>query len=105
MYRILLQGVLPICQTSFVFREKGCRKRDHKKGSIIITVILNKEPEQPVGYIFKTRFSQAKGNLEEKIKKMTGSGLALKRKGKTKKSQFQGKRRKVKDIFKEEKKK
>ena len=59
--------VLPICQTSFVFRVKGSRKRGLKTGSNIITVILNKEPEEPVGNIFKTRFSQAKGNLEEKI--------------------------------------
>jgi hypothetical protein len=58
-----------------------------------------------VGNIFKTSFSQTKANLEEKIKKMTGSGLALKRKRKTKKSQSQSKRRKVKDIFTEEKKK
>jgi len=36
---------------------------------------------------------------------MTSSGLALKRERKTKKSQSQGKRRKVKDIFKGEKKK
>jgi len=34
--------------------------------------------------IFKNRFIQAKGNLEEQIKKMTCSGLALKRKYKTK---------------------
>jgi hypothetical protein len=57
-----------------------------------------------VDKIFKTRIIQAKGNLEEKIKNMTSSGLALKRKRKTKKSQSQGKRRKVKDIFTEEKK-
>ena len=43
-----------------------------KTSSLIITDILNKEPEQPVGDIFKTRFSDAKGNLEEKIKKVTG---------------------------------
>ena len=36
---------------------------------------------------------------------MTRSGLALKMKRKTKKAQSQGKRRKVKDIFTEEKKK
>ena len=52
-----------------------------------------------MGNIFKTHFSQAKCNVEEKIKKMTGSGLALKRKRKIKKSLSQGKRRKVKDIF------
>ena len=57
-----------------------------KTGSNIITDILNKEPEQPVGNIFKTRFSEAKGNLEDKIKKMTVSGLGLKRKHKPKKA-------------------
>jgi len=36
---------------------------------------------------------------------MTGSGLALKRKRKTRKSESQVKLRKVKDIFTEEKKK
>jgi len=69
---------------SLVFRSKGCRKRGLKTGSNIITDILNKEPKQPVGSILKNRFIQAKGNLEEKIKKMTGSGLALKRKRKAK---------------------
>ena len=53
-----------------------------KTGSNIITDILNKEPEQPVGNIFKNRFEEAKYNLQEKIKKMTGSGLGLKRKRK-----------------------
>ena len=38
-----------------------------KTGPNVITDILNKEPEQPVGDIFKTRFSEAKDNLEEKI--------------------------------------
>jgi hypothetical protein len=54
-----------------------------------------------VGNILKNRFSQTKGNLEENIKMVTGFGLALKRKLKTKKSESQG--RKVKDIFTEEK--
>ena len=56
-----------------------------------------------MGDIFKTRFSEAKGNLEQKIK-MTGCGLGLKRKRQPKKSRSQGKRRKMKDIFTEEKK-
>jgi len=47
----------------------------------------NKQPEQPVGDIFKNRFIEAKDNLEQKIKKMTGSGLSLKRKRKSKKAQ------------------
>jgi hypothetical protein len=40
--------------------------------------MFNKEPEQPVGSIFKNRFIEAKDNLEQKIKKMTQSGLGLK---------------------------
>jgi hypothetical protein len=66
---VLLQGALPVCHTSFVLRDKGCRKRGLRKSFNIITDIRNKEPEQPVGNIFKTGFSQAKGNLELKIKK------------------------------------
>ena len=58
-----------------------------------------------MGNIFKTCISQGKVNLEEKIKMMRGSGLALKRKRKTRNSQSQGIRRKVNDIFTEEKKK
>jgi len=69
------------------------------KGSNIITDILNKEAEQPVSDIFKNRFSQAKGSLEGKIKKMTGSGLGFKRKNKSKKHQSQGKRGKVNDSI------
>ena len=51
--------------------------------------------------IFKNRFSEVKNNLEQKIKKMTVSGLGFKRKRKSKKDQSQSKRRKVKDIFTE----
>ena len=54
-----------------------------------------------MGNIFKNRFSEAKGNLEEKIKKMTWPGLVLKRKRELKNAQSQSKRRKVKDIFTE----
>ena len=61
------------------------------------------EPEQPLGDFFKTRFSVAKGNLEGKVKKKTWSGLDFKRKRKPK-SLSEGKGRKVKDIFTEEKK-
>ena len=76
-----------------------------KTGSDIITDILNKDPEQPVGDIFNYRFGEAKNNLQEKIKMLTGSGLGLKRKRKLKKAQSQSKRRKVKDIFSEKKRK
>jgi len=31
--------------------------------------MLNKEPKQHVGHIFKNRFIEAKDNLEQKIKK------------------------------------
>jgi len=54
-----------------------------------------------VGAIFKNRFSEVKGNLQEKIKKMAWSGLDLKWQRKSKKVQSRGKRRKVKDIFTE----
>jgi len=72
-----------------------------KTGSNIITAILNKEPEQPVEPIFKNRLSEAKDNFEEKINKMTGSNVDLKRERKSKRAQIQGKHRKVKDIDKE----
>jgi len=51
-----------------------------------------------MGNNFKTLFCQAKENLEENIRKMPGSGLPLKCKFKTRKSQSQ-------NIFTEEKKK
>jgi hypothetical protein len=31
--------------------------------------MLNKEPEQPVGSIFKNRSIEAKGNLKQKLKR------------------------------------
>ena len=57
-----------------------------------------------MGDIFRTRFSEAKCIIQDKIKKMTGSGLGFKRKPKPKNSQSQVKRRKVKDIFTDGKK-
>jgi hypothetical protein len=47
--------------------------RGLKPGSNIITDIFNKQPEQPLGDIFKNRFSEADDILEEKIKRMKGS--------------------------------
>ena len=79
---------------------KAVGKEVLKTISHAINDTLNKETEQPVGDILKTRFIEEKGNLQEKIKQMTGSGLGLKRKREPKKSQFQGKRRKVKDNSK-----
>ena len=57
-----------------------------------------------MGNIFETRFSEVKRNLEEKIKKITGYSLGLKRKRKSEETQSQGKRREVKEIFTEEEK-
>jgi len=62
--------------------------------------MLNKEKEQPLGNIFKNRSSEAKDNLEQKIKRITLSGLSLKRKRKSIKF-IHFKSRKVKDIFTE----
>jgi hypothetical protein len=77
---------------------KAVGKEALKIGLNIITDILNKAPDQPDGVAFKNRFIQVKGNLEGKLKKVTGSGLGLKRKRMSKKPQTQGKRSKVKDI-------
>ena len=54
---------------------KAVGKEALKTGSNIITDILNKEPEQPVGNFFKNRFEEGKDNIQEKIKNMTVSGL------------------------------
>ena len=99
-FRGLFRFVKPLLYSGV----KVVGKEALKTGSHIITDILNKEPEQPVGDIFKNRFGEAKHNLQEKIKKMTGSGLGLKRRRKLKKAQSQSKRRKVKDIFTEKRK-
>ena len=80
---------------------KAVGKEALKCDSIIITDILNNEHEKPVDAIFKNRFSEVKGNLQQKITKMTESGLDLKRKRKSKNVQSRGKRRKVKDNFAE----
>ena len=75
-FRDLFRFVKPLLYSG----AKAVGKETLKTGSNIITDILNKEPEQPVGNIFKNRFEEAKGNLQEKIKNKTGSGLGLKRK-------------------------
>jgi hypothetical protein len=96
-FRGLFRFVKPLLYSG----TKAVGKEALKTGSNIIADMLNKEPEQPVGNIFKNRFIEAIGNLEQKIKKMTGSGLSLKRKHKSKKAQSKSKRRMVKDIFTE----
>jgi hypothetical protein len=49
-----------------------------------MTDIINQKSDVPVGDILKKRVRDAKDNLEQKIKKITGSGLGLKRKRKPK---------------------
>jgi len=44
---------------------KAVREEALKTWSNIISRILNEEPEQPVGNIFKNRFEEAKDNLQE----------------------------------------
>jgi hypothetical protein len=70
-----------------------------KSGSNIVTDLLEREPDRKVGDILRTRFGEAKDNLKQKIRNMTGSGLHLKWKRKQKKPHTQSKRRRVKDIF------
>jgi len=96
-FRGLFRFVKPLLYSG----AKAVGKEALKKDSNIITDILNKEREQPVGVIFKNRFSEAKGNLQEKIKKMTWSGLDFRRKRMSKRVQYVGKLMKVKDIFTE----
>lgn len=80
-FRGLFRFVKPLLYSG----AKAVGREALKTGSNIITDMLNKEPEQHVRDIFKNRFGEAKGNLKEKIKKMTGSGLCLKRKHKNRK--------------------
>jgi len=51
---------------------KAVGKEALKKVPNIITHMLNKEPEERVGKIIKNRFSEAKDNLEQTTKQMTG---------------------------------
>jgi len=74
----------------YLFWGKYSKKTGQKTGSNKINDIYNKESELSVDYIFKPHLNQAKGDLEGMINKMTGSGLALKWKRKTEKSQSQG---------------
>lgn len=70
-----------------------------------MTDIFSKQPEEAVVDIFKNRIAEAKDNIEEKIRIITGSGLGLKRKRSPKKAQSLSKSRKGKDIFTEKQKK
>ena len=47
-------------------------ERTLKTDSNILTDILHKQLEEPVGYIFKKSLGEAKNNIEQRIKKMRG---------------------------------
>ena len=55
-FRGLFRFVKPLLYSG----AKAVEKEALKTGSLIITDFLNKEPEQPVGDIFKNLFSEAK---------------------------------------------
>ena len=67
MYRVLFRGLFRFVKPLLYSGAKAIGKDSLKTGSNIITAFLNKEPEQPVGNIFKNRFKEAKGNLQEKL--------------------------------------
>ena len=92
-FRGLFRFVKPLLYSG----AKAVGKEALKKVSNIITFLI--KSLNNLGVIFLKSFSEAKVNLEEKIKKMTVFGLGLKRKRKLKKTQSQ---RKV-DIFTENK--
>jgi hypothetical protein len=94
-FRGLFRFVKPLLYSG----AKAVGREALKSGSNIITYLLEREPDRKVGDILRTRFGEAKDNLEQKIKNMTGSGLRLKRKREQKKPHFQPKRRRVRDIF------
>jgi len=70
-FRGLFRFVKPLLYSG----AKAVGKEALKTGSNIITDMLNKEPEQSVRDIFKNRFIEAKDNLDQKNKKMTGLAL------------------------------
>jgi hypothetical protein len=80
----LFQRTLPFFKPLLYSGEKAIGKELIERGSNILTDLLNKEPDQQVGQILRARFDVAKDNLEHKVKKMTESGLCLKRKRKLK---------------------
>ena len=64
-FRGIFRFVIPLLYSG----SKAVGKDALKTCSNIITNILNKEPVLLVGNIFNNRFSHAKGNLEEKLKR------------------------------------
>jgi len=65
----LFRGLFRFLKTLLYSGTKAVGKEALKTGSNTITDILNKEPEPRVGAILKNLFSEAKGNLQEKMKK------------------------------------
>ena len=63
------RGLFRFVKTLLYSVAKVVGKEALKTGYNKISDVLNKEPEQHVGDIFKSRFNEAKGNLEEKIKR------------------------------------
>jgi hypothetical protein len=66
IYAHFFRNATTAAPPKLLFKGKGGRKRGFKNRSYI-TDMLNKEPEQHVGDIFKNRFIEAKDNLEQKI--------------------------------------
>ena len=69
MPRIFLRGLFRFLKRLLYSGAKVVGKEALKTRSNIITDILNKEPEQPVGNIFKNRFVEAKTIFRKKLKK------------------------------------
>jgi hypothetical protein len=67
-FRGLFRFVKPLLYSG----AKAVGKEALKTCSNILTDMLDKEPNQPMKTIFKSRFGEAKDNLEQKIKTMTG---------------------------------
>jgi len=64
-FRGLVRFVKPLSYSG----AKAVGKEELKIVSNIITYIVNKKPEQPLGAIFKNRFREAKGNLQGRLKR------------------------------------
>ena len=68
----LFRGLFRFAKPLLYSGARALVKEAFKTSSNIITDILNKETEKHVGDSFKTRFTETKGNLKQKIKKMRG---------------------------------
>jgi hypothetical protein len=60
------RGLFRFIKSLLYSRAKAVGKQALKTGSNILTDILEKQPERPMGNIFKTRFGEAKDNLQQK---------------------------------------